>query len=61
MAASLDKTIAEATTHHNGVKAELDAVNEYLEGLNMKCTYKKLALEMLNDYYAKVDKARILL
>ena len=39
MAASLDKSIAEVTTHHHGVKAELDAMNEYLEGLNKKCTY----------------------
>jgi len=39
-AASLDKSIAEVTTDRDGVKAELDAVNEYLEGLNKKCTYK---------------------
>ena len=45
MAASLDKSIAEVTTHHHGVKAELDAVNEYLEGLNKKCAYKVKSYE----------------
>ena len=40
MAASLDKSIAEVTTDCRCVKAELDAVNEYLEGLNKKCAYK---------------------
>ena len=42
---------------HDHVEAELDAVNEYLEGLNEKCPYKLLALEILNDHYAKAGNA----
>ena len=32
-------------------------MNENLEGLNKKCTCKMLALEILNDYYAKAGNA----
>jgi len=39
-AASLDKKAAELTTDRDGVKSELDAVNEYLKSLDDKCTYK---------------------
>lgn len=39
-AASLDKAVAELTTDREGVEAELDAVNEYLDSLDKKCTYK---------------------
>merc|ERR1719245_2076028 len=39
-AASLDKTAAELSTDIDGVKTELDAVNDYLASLNKKCTYK---------------------
>merc|ERR1719326_842797 len=39
-AASLDKKAAELTTDRDGVKSELDAVNEYLKSLEDKCTYK---------------------
>lgn len=39
-AASLDKAMAELTTDREGVEAELDAVNEYLDSLDKKCTYK---------------------
>ena len=42
---------------HDHVEAELDAVNENFEGLNKKCTYKRLALEILNDHYAKAGNA----
>ena len=36
----LDKKIGELTTERSGVEDELSAVNEYLESLNKKCTYK---------------------
>ncbi len=39
-AAGLDKKAAELTTDIEGVKSELDAVNEYLASLDKKCTYK---------------------
>merc|ERR1719361_301717 len=39
-AASLDKAVAELTTDREGVEAELEAVNEYLDSLDKKCTYK---------------------
>jgi len=39
-AASLDKKAAELTTDRDGVKSELDAVNDYLKSLEDKCTYK---------------------
>merc|ERR1719335_220691 len=39
-AAALDKAIAELSTDREGVQAELDAVNEYLDSLDKKCTYK---------------------
>merc|ERR1719468_900972 len=39
-AASLDKKAAELSTDIEGVKSELDAVNEYLASLDKKCTYK---------------------
>merc|ERR1719506_1010132 len=39
-AASLDKKAAELTTDRDGVKSELDAVNDYLKSLDDKCTYK---------------------
>merc|ERR1712137_1110287 len=39
-AASLDKKAAELSTDVEGVKSELDAVNEYLASLDKKCTYK---------------------
>jgi len=39
-AASLDKKAAELTTDIDGVKSELDAVNDYLASLDKKCTYK---------------------
>ena len=42
---------------HDHVEAELDAVNENLESFNKKCTCKKLALEILNDHYAKAGNA----
>ena len=42
---------------HDYVEAELDAVNENLESFNKKCICKKLALEILNDHYAKAGNA----
>merc|ERR1719361_1075163 len=39
-AASLDKKAAELSTDIDGVKTELDAVNDYLSSLDKKCTYK---------------------
>merc|ERR1719152_480796 len=36
----LDKTIGELTSERSGVEDELNAVNEYLESLDKKCTYK---------------------
>jgi len=39
-AAGLDKKAAELNTDIEGVKSELDAVNEYLASLDKKCTYK---------------------
>jgi len=36
----LDKKIGELTTERSGVEDELSAVNEYLESLDKKCTYK---------------------
>jgi chromosome segregation ATPase len=39
-AAGLDKKAAELSTDVEGVKSELDAVNEYLASLEKKCTYK---------------------
>merc|ERR1719281_1446912 len=39
-AASLDKKASELSTDRDGVKTELDAVNEYLASLDKKCTYK---------------------
>merc|ERR1719162_2782860 len=36
----LDKKIGELTNDRSGVEEELTAVNEYLEGLDKKCTYK---------------------
>merc|ERR1711990_1119443 len=39
-AAGLDKKAAELSTDIEGVKSELDAVNEYLASLDKKCTYK---------------------
>merc|ERR1719156_473146 len=39
-AAGLDKKAAELSTDVEGVKSELDAVNEYLASLDKKCTYK---------------------
>jgi len=39
-AASLDKKAAELSTDIEGVKTELDAVNDYLASLDKKCTYK---------------------
>merc|ERR1719329_714595 len=36
----LDKKIGELTSDRSGVEEELTAVNEYLEGLDKKCTYK---------------------
>jgi len=39
-AASLDKKAAELSTDIEGVKSELDAVNDYLASLEKKCTYK---------------------
>jgi hypothetical protein len=39
-AAGLDKKAAELSTDVDGVKSELDAVNEYLASLEKKCTYK---------------------
>jgi len=39
-AASLDRAIAELSTDREGVEAELEAVNEYLDSLEKKCTYK---------------------
>merc|ERR1719468_298367 len=39
-AASLDKVAAELSTDIEGVRTELDAVNDYLASLDKKCTYK---------------------
>merc|ERR1719207_409123 len=39
-AAGLDKKAAELSSDRDGVKSELDAVNEYLASLDKKCTYK---------------------
>jgi len=39
-AAGLDKKAAELSTDIDGVKSELDAVNDYLASLDKKCTYK---------------------
>jgi len=39
-AAALDKKAAELSSDLEGVKAELDAVNDYLDSLDKKCTYK---------------------
>jgi hypothetical protein len=39
-AAGLDKAVAELSTDREGVESELAAVNEYLESLDKKCTYK---------------------
>jgi len=39
-AATLDKAVAELTSDREGVEAELEAVNEYLDSLDKKCTYK---------------------
>lgn len=39
-ATDLDKKASELNSDREGVQAELDAVNEYLVGLNKKCTYK---------------------
>ena len=39
-AAGPDTKAAELTTDIEGVKSELDAVNEYLASLDEKCTYK---------------------
>jgi len=39
-AAGLDKKAAELSSDIEGVKSELDAVNEYLASLDKKCTYK---------------------
>merc|ERR1719163_1644558 len=36
----LDKKIAQLTTDKDGVQEELDALNDYLKGLEKKCTYK---------------------
>jgi predicted nucleic acid-binding Zn-ribbon protein len=36
----LDKSVTELTADRQGVQAELDAVLEYLESLEKKCTYK---------------------
>merc|ERR1719337_276596 len=36
----LDKTIGELTSERSGVEDELNAVNDYLESLDKKCTYK---------------------
>jgi chromosome segregation ATPase len=36
----LDKKIAQLTTDKDGVSEELDALNEYLKGLDKKCIYK---------------------
>merc|ERR1719331_81015 len=36
----LDKKVGELTTERSGVEDELTAVNEYLESLDKKCTYK---------------------
>jgi len=38
--ASLDKAVSELSSDRDSVQSELDAVNEYLESLNKKCTYK---------------------
>merc|ERR1719263_355608 len=37
---ALDKTIGDVTKDRDGVQEELDAVNEALEALDKKCTYK---------------------
>jgi len=39
-AAGLDKKASELSTDIEGVKSELDAVNDYLASLEKKCTYK---------------------
>jgi chromosome segregation ATPase len=39
-AAGLDKKAAELSSDRDGVKSELDAVNDYLASLDKKCTYK---------------------
>jgi chromosome segregation ATPase len=39
-AASLDKAVSELSSDRDSVQSELDAVNEYLESLEKKCTYK---------------------
>jgi chromosome segregation ATPase len=39
-AASLDKAVSELSSDRDSVQSELDAVNEYLESLDKKCTYK---------------------
>jgi len=36
----LDKTIGELTSERSGVEDELNAVNDYLDSLDKKCTYK---------------------
>merc|ERR550514_691926 len=38
--ASLDKAVSELSSDRDSVQSELDAVNEYLESLEKKCTYK---------------------
>jgi len=39
-AASLDKAVSELSSDRDSIQSELDAVNEYLESLEKKCTYK---------------------
>merc|ERR1719245_684204 len=39
-AAALDKKAAELSSDRDGVKSELDAVNDYLGSLDKKCTYQ---------------------
>merc|ERR1712032_376789 len=39
-ASALDKKASELNSDREGAQTELDAVNEYLVGLNKKCTYK---------------------
>merc|ERR1711865_531972 len=36
----LDKKVGDLTSERSGVEDELNAVNEYLESLDKKCTYK---------------------
>merc|ERR1712048_152173 len=49
-AASLDKKAAELNTDIEGVRTELDAVNDYLASLDKKCTYK---VESYADHKAR--------